>query len=200
MLHGWRLFKFSKELRRGADCHSYCNTNIFPYGQTIFSDERSDQLSIYASASRQLEFLMDERVLEIRFVVWALRATTNILLEKIDVAGAHIIQNGRSIAFGTEEREFTVGFYCEEDADGAYALSNARKAYGRPGAKEVGRRRPSETHTTQNQIIKIKQDFKRRLDVLSGAAESTGGPVNNTARPHSNKISRKDFIARMKAM
>jgi len=115
MLLGWKIFRYTRSAI-GNKCVSACNTDILPYGQTIFIDERLDCVSIYASPARQVEVLVGDGAIEVRLTVWMSESTTSILLEKLRTAEIGASAEDRCVSLKWRGREFSIDFYKEGEA------------------------------------------------------------------------------------
>lgn len=116
MLFGWEVFRYRKKIASDGDHRSVCNTAILPHGQTIFTDERRDCVSIYGSPSRHIEVFVCSETVEVRLAVWARESTTSILLEKLRIGDAEVRTKERCVLFRWKEREFSVDFYRRAEA------------------------------------------------------------------------------------
>lgn len=124
MIHGWKIFAYSKKINKNTDYRSACNTDLLPYRQALYIEQDSRFLTIYSNTSRQLEISITNGILEIKLSIWSIYKTQNILVERISFKSLEYSIDNKSIAFISESLFFSVIFYKKEDMEQFVEHSN----------------------------------------------------------------------------
>lgn len=183
MYCGWSIFRYSRHAEAApAGCLSVCGTDIRQYGQSIFTDESSDRVTVYSTGSVDIELrlgmLASDRIsMEIRMVRWEASLTRHILVERLSPYEGKLLRTeDRSIRIQNGQADFTVSFYHREEAD------TVQQWLGRAGGT--------------GSMPSNREEFLERLRVLQDGAQDSPaeGGCEAEKRPFGNV---RDFIARL---
>lgn len=115
MRYGWKIFEYSKSANSNL-IKSYCNTDISMYNMKLFKDQDNSKINLFTTASRSLELFVEDRIFEIRMLIWEEKETKVVILEKRRIDQVILTVIEKRIRFSTDDQVFEVGFYEKEVA------------------------------------------------------------------------------------
>ncbi|KAM0680650.1 hypothetical protein GINT2_001338 [Glugoides intestinalis] len=159
-LIGWKVFKYTKNVRNEKDIYSYCKTKIDKLSERIFLEDNQRDIFIYTSPSKTLEILITKETLEMRLFQWKTTETAFVVLEKCALKQLTFEVDDRLVTIS--DSRFEVVFYCSEEVQEFIAALRSTKTSN--FVTEMKRLNKQGKCITEK--IKSVKDFLERMQTL----------------------------------